>query len=53
MDKGVNMPLKKGTSEKTFSSNLKKLLKEGRPKDQALAISYSEKRKAMQQGKKK
>ncbi len=40
------MPLKIGTSKKTFVSNLKELLKSGKPKDQALAISYSEKRKA-------
>ena len=43
------MPLKKGKSKSAFIGNLKKLLSEGRPKKQALAISYSEQRK----GKKK
>lgn len=45
------MPLKKGTSKKVFVSNLKKELKSGKKKDQALAIAYSVKRKA--QAKKK
>lgn len=40
------MPLIKGKSEKTFVNNLKELLKSGKPKDQALAISYSEQKKA-------
>ena len=44
------MPLKKSSSKKAFVSNLKEELKSGKKKDQALAITYSVKRKA--QGKK-
>lgn len=40
------MPLKKGTSEKTFKKNLKTELKTGKPKKQALAIAYNVKRKS-------
>ena len=43
------MPLKKSSSKKAFVSNLKEELKT-KPRDQALAIAYSVKRKA--QGKK-
>ena len=39
------MPLIKSSSKKAFKSNLKKELKSGKPKKQALAISYSVKRK--------
>lgn len=40
------MPLKRGTSKKTFEENLKKELKAGKSKKQALAIAYSVKRKS-------
>jgi len=47
------MPLKKSASKKAFVSNLKEELKEGKPKAQALAIAYSEKRAATKKTKAK
>jgi hypothetical protein len=44
------MPLKHGTSKKTFSSNVKAEIKAGKPQKQAVAIAYAEKRES---GKKK
>jgi len=36
------MPLLKGNSKATMSANIAKLVKEGRPQKQAVAIAYSE-----------
>lgn len=41
-----NMPLKKSTSDKAFTENLKRELGAGKPQKQALAIAYSVKREA-------
>lgn len=35
------MPLESGSDNKTMSSNIKKLMTEGYPQKQAIAISYS------------
>ena len=40
------MPLKKGKSKSTFEENFRRLLAEGYPKKQALAIAYDIQRKA-------
>jgi len=36
------MPLKRGSSKQTISSNIKELMHSGRPQKQAIAIAMSE-----------
>jgi len=48
---GGPMPLKTGTSKKTFSQNVKAEMDAGRPQKQAVAIAYAKKREAQKKGK--
>lgn len=45
------MPLKSGSGKATFVKNLKTELAAGKPKKQALAIAYSQKRKSSSKNK--
>lgn len=46
------MPLKKSSSKKAFSENVKKEMESGKPQKQAVAIAYSVKREAQKKKKK-
>jgi len=45
------MPLKTGTSKKTFSQNIKTEMNAGKPQKVAVAIAYAKKREAQKKGK--
>ena len=44
------MPLKSGNSPKVISSNIRQSIKEGRPRDQSIAIAYSKAGKSTSKG---
>lgn len=45
------MPLKKSSSKKSLGSNIKKMVKEGYPKSQAVAASLENQRRMKKKGK--
>lgn len=47
------MPLKRGKSQKTINDNIKRLMDEGYPQKQAIAIAYNEAGKSRAKIKKK
>lgn len=46
------MPLKKGSSRKVVSENIRELISSGRPQKQAIAIALSEARRSKKRRKK-
>ena len=45
-DLGIDMPLKKGTSQKTVSANIAEMMKAGYPQAQALAAALQTAKKS-------